>query len=50
MKIIDRIALNRFIKIITDFILSLIKLCGYKEKTQEPKPKRPIIDLLKKWF
>lgn len=27
MKLLDRIALNRLIKIITDFILAILKIC-----------------------
>jgi len=50
MKLLDKIALNRFIKIITDFILSIVKLCSTTKNTVDKKPKRPIIDLLKKWF
>ena len=53
MRLIDKIALNRLIKIITDFILGLDKLFP-SSKDQKPvvdkKPKRPVIDLFKKWF
>ncbi len=53
MRLLDKIALNRLIKIITDFILGLAKLFP-SSKDQTPvvdkKTKRPIIDLLKKWF
>lgn len=51
MRLLDKIALNRLIKIITDFILGLAKLFpSSKDQTVDKKPKRPIIDLLKKWF
>lgn len=45
MKIVDKIALNRAIKILTDFILKLIKLFNSPQKPIEepkPKPKRPL--------
>lgn len=53
MRLIDRIALNRLIKIITNFILSLIKIFKPKDKEiiNVPKPrKRPLRDLLDKLF
>jgi hypothetical protein len=42
MKILDRIALNRLISIITNFILGLIKIFAPKsvEDIEIPKPKR----------
>lgn len=46
MKFLDKIAFNRLIKIISDFILSVLKLITPKEKTPIdilPKPKRPKI-------
>ena len=48
MKFLDKIAFNRLIKIISDFILSVLKLITTKEKTPidilpKPKPKRPKI-------
>ena len=44
----DQLALNRLIKIITNFILGVLKLITPKEKTPidilpKPKPKRPKI-------
>lgn len=42
MKIIDKIALNRLIAIITNFILGLLKIFAPKsiEDIETPKPKR----------
>ena len=52
MKFLDKVALNRFIKIITDFILSIIKIFATKNKDiVSPKPvKRPLKDLLDRVF
>jgi hypothetical protein len=45
MKFLDKIALNRLIKIITDFILGVLKLIAPKidKPIDIPKPKRPKI-------
>jgi len=49
MNFLDKIALNRLIKIITDFILAVLKIisnASNKEniiKPQQPKPKFPWI-------
>jgi hypothetical protein len=42
MRLIDKIALNRLISIITNFILGLIKIFSPKsiEEIEFPKPKR----------
>lgn len=51
MKFLDKIALNRLIAIITNFILSLIKLLPLDKKpdiVDKPKRKRPLKDLLDK--
>ena len=42
MRLIDKIALNRLISIITNFILGLIKIFSPKsiEEIELPKPKR----------
>ena len=53
MKFLDKIALNRLIKIITNFILSIIKI--FKSEVIEipetkPKRKRPLKDLLDRIF
>ena len=49
MKLLDKIALNRLIKIISDFIIKIIEIIAPKidpsEETQ--KRKRPILDWLK---
>jgi hypothetical protein len=45
MKFLDKIALNRLIKIISDFILGVLKLIIPKDNKplDIPKPKRPKI-------
>lgn len=45
MKLLDKIAMNRLIKIITDFILGVLKLIKPKEikPIDIPKPKKPKI-------
>lgn len=45
MKFLDKIALNRLIKIISDFILGVLKLITPKDNNpiDKPKPKRPRI-------
>jgi hypothetical protein len=42
MRLLDKIALNRLISIITNFILGLIKIFSPKsiEEIEPPKPKR----------
>lgn len=52
MKFLDKIALNRLISIITNFILSLIKIFQPHIKTEDTKNKRkrPVIDKLKNIF
>ena len=52
MKFLDKIALNRLIKIITNFILSIIKIFKpeIKEKEIKPKRKRPLKDLIDRIF
>lgn len=53
MRFLDRIALNRLIKIITDFILGIIKIFKPKEIINIPKPnvkRRPLKDLLDRIF
>jgi hypothetical protein len=41
MRILDRIALNRLISIITSFILSLAKIFGTEKRTDDTVPKPP---------
>lgn len=46
MKFLDKIAINRLIKIITDFILGVLKLITPKDIIKHidtPKPKKPKI-------
>ena len=49
MKLLDKIALNRLISIITSFILSLVKIIAPKTNIEDTitKPKRPILDKLR---
>jgi len=48
MKFLDKIALNRLIQILTNFILAVLKLCNPPTVIDKPKPKRPLRDLLDK--
>lgn len=50
MKILDRIALNRLLSIISSFILGVIKILAPKsvEEIEVPKPKRKILPWRKK--
>ena len=42
MRLIDKLALNRLIKIITDFILKIIELCQPKKDVNiDIKPNKP---------
>jgi|SaaInlV_125m_DNA_1040241.scaffolds.fasta_scaffold09342_6 hypothetical protein len=50
MSIIDKIAMNRLIKIIGDFILALLKMFQPNDDITKPEKKRPIIDKLKNIF
>lgn len=45
MKFLDKVALNRLIKIISDFILGVLKIIAPKTNNpiDNPKPKRPKI-------
>jgi hypothetical protein len=43
MKLLDKIALNRLIKIITDFVLGVLKLIAPKENKPVDVPKPPKI-------
>lgn len=45
MKFLDKVALNRLIKIISDFILGVLKIIAPKADNpiDTPKPKRPKI-------
>jgi len=49
MKFLDKIALNRLIKIISDFIIKIIEIIAPRVDPSEetPKRKRPILDWLK---
>lgn len=50
MKILDKIALNRALKILADFIIKMLQLFNKQsEPTEEkikPKPKRPLGKIL----
>lgn len=53
MKFLDKIALNRLIKIITNFILAIVKIFKPKEIIDVPAPnvrRRPLKDLLDRIF
>lgn len=49
MKFLDKILLNNLIRIITNFIIALLKIFDIKSPTDTPilKPKRPILDRLR---
>ena len=50
MKLLDKIALNRLLSIISSFILSLIKIFKPdQDVVAPPKKRRPLRDLLDKW-
>lgn len=46
MKLLDKIAFNRLLKILTDFILSIIQILQPKNKipNKPTKPRKKIID------
>ena len=48
MKFLDKVALNRFIKIMTDFVLAVLKMFKPVDQELKTKPKRPIRDLLRR--
>lgn len=50
MKLLDKIALNRLLSIISSFILGIIKILSPKsvEEIDTPKPKRKILPWRKK--
>jgi len=53
MKFLDKIALNRLIKIITNFILGLLKIFAPKQKPIDlpvPERRRPLKDLIDRIF
>ncbi len=50
MKLLDKIALNRLLSIISNFILSLIKIFKPDQDVVAPPKKRPLRDLLDKWI
>lgn len=52
MKLLDKIALNRLLAIISSFILNLIKIFQPHniDTIDKPKRKRPLKDLLKRVF
>jgi hypothetical protein len=47
MKFLDKVALNRLIKIIGDFFIALIKICTPSKSNEGTR--RPLRDLLDKW-
>lgn len=51
MKLLDKIALNRLLKIVTNFILAILKIFAPKDKViNKPERKRPLKDLLERIF
>lgn len=51
MKFLDKVALNRLISIISNFIIALVKVFN-KPDTEPPilKPRRPIIEKIRNIF
>lgn len=49
MKFLDKLAINALVKTITNFILTIIKIFQ-PTPIQTPKKKRPLKDLLDRWF
>ena len=45
---IDQLLMNQLIRILTDFILGIMKL--FSTDKHITKPKRPLRDLLDRWF
>tara|TARA_Y100000356_G_scaffold126613_1_gene124643 strand:- start:882 stop:1055 length:174 start_codon:yes stop_codon:yes gene_type:complete len=45
---IDQLLMNQLIRILTDFILGILKL--FSTDKNITKPKRPLKDLLDRWF
>ena len=45
---IDQLLMNQLIRILTDFILGILKL--FSTDNNITKPKRPLKDLLDRWF
>jgi len=50
MRLIDKIALNRLIKIITDFVLAICKMFSPTVNVEKPEKKRPLLDKLRRWI
>jgi hypothetical protein len=51
MRLLDKIALNRLLSIISSFILSIIKIFSPNtDVVSPPKKRRPLRDLLDKWI
>jgi len=50
MRLLDKIAMNRLIKIIMDFILAICKMFAPTVNVEEPEKKRPILDKLRRWI
>lgn len=50
MKFLDKIAINRLISILTNFVLFLIKIFKPSDSVNTPTPRRrPLLDLINKW-
>jgi len=52
MKLLDRIALNRLIKTVTNFILAILKIFAPTkiEDVEKSQRKRPVIDAIRRWI
>ena len=47
---LDMFAINALVKTITNFIIAIIKIFNPHINVEEPKKKRPLKDLLDRWF
>ena len=46
---LDKIAINQLVKIITDFILAILKMFSPNDSS-EPERRKPLKDILDRWF
>ena len=47
---LDKIAINQLVKIITDFILAILKMFSPNDSSVEPRKRTPLKDILDRWF
>ena len=50
MRLLDKIALNRLIKTIMDFVLAICKMFAPTVNVDKPERKRPLLDKLRRWI